>query len=241
MRTEILYEDKYIIVAAKPSGLATQSGKIGQPDMVSELKKHLARQMPGKPLYLGVVHRLDQPVEGLLVFAKDSKTAAALTKQLSAGALHKTYYAVVCGQPKKKEDCLVDYLIKTQDNAARVVEESHPEAKKALLRYQVLQTTDTPCTLALTEIHIDTGRFHQIRVQMSHAGYPLLGDVKYGTEETKAISRSLGISAAGLCACSLELVHPATKEKMHFEVKPQGKAFAPFSYYKELREYGGVR
>ena len=229
MRTEILYEDKHIIVAAKPSGLATQSSKIGQPDMVSELKKHLARQAPGKAPYLGVVHRLDQPVEGLLVFAKDSKTAAALTKQLSAGSLYKTYYAVLCGQPDRQEDCLVDYLIKTQDNAARVVEESHPDGKKAVLRYQVLQTTDTPCALALAEIHIETGRFHQIRVQMSHAGYPLLGDVKYGTEETVSISRSLGISAVGLCACSLEFMYPATKEKMHFEVKPQGKAFALFS------------
>lgn len=228
MRTEILYEDKHIIVAAKPSGLATQSSKIGQPDMVSELKKHLARQAPGKAPYLGVVHRLDQPVEGLLVFAKDSKTAAAFTKQLSAGSLHKTYYAVLCGQPDRKEDCLVDYLIKTQDNAARVVEESHPDGKKAVLRYQVLQTTDTPCALALAEIYIETGRFHQIRVQMSHAGYPLLGDVKYGTEETVSISRSLGISAVGLCACSLEFMHPATKEKMHFDVKPQGKAFALF-------------
>lgn len=228
MRTEILYEDKHIIVAAKPSGLATQSSKIGQPDMVSELKKHLARQAPGKAPYLGVVHRLDQPVEGLLVFAKDSKTAAAFTKQLSAGSLHKTYYAVLCGQPDRKEDCLVDYLIKTQDNAAMVVEESHPDGKKAVLRYQVLQTIDMPCALALAEIHIETGRFHQIRVQMSHAGYPLLGDVKYGTEETVAISRSLGISVVGLCACSLEFMHPATKEKMHFEVKPQGKAFALF-------------
>lgn len=228
MRTEILYEDEHIIVAAKPSGLATQSSKIGQPDMVSELKKHLARQAPGKAPYLGVVHRLDQPVEGLLVFAKDSKTAAALTKQLSAGSLHKTYFAVLCGKPDRKEDCLVDYLIKTQDNAARVVEESHPDGKKAVLRYQVLQTTDTPCALAPAEIHIETGRFHQIRVQMSHAGYPLLGDVKYGTEETVAISRSLGISVVGLCACSLEFMHPATKEKMHFEVKPQGKAFAFF-------------
>lgn len=228
MRSEILYEDQYIIVAAKPSGLATQSGRIGQTDMVSELKKNLAGQMPGKAPYLGVIHRLDQPVEGLLVFAKDSKTAAALTKQLSAGSLHKSYYAVLCGQPDKKEDCLVDYLIKTPDNAAKVVEKSHPDAKKAVLTYCVLEATDTPCVLTLAEIHIETGRFHQIRVQLSHAGYPLLGDVKYGTEETLAISRSQGISAVGLCARSLEFLHPVTKEKMHFEVKPTGKAFANF-------------
>ena len=234
MKTEILYEDEHIIVAVKPSGLATQSGKVGQPDMVSELKKHLASQTPGKAPYLGVVHRLDQPVEGLLVFAKDNKTAAALTKQLSVGSLHKTYYAVLCGQPEKKEDCLVDYLIKTQDNVAKVVEKSHSDAKKAVLRYQVLQTIDMPCALALAEIHIETGRFHQIRVQMSHAGYPLLGDVKYGTEETKTIGRSLSISAVGLCACSLEFTHPVSQERMHFEAKPSGKAFSFFSYDKAV-------
>lgn len=225
MRTEIVFEDEHIIVAGKPSGLATQSGKVGQPDMVSELKKHLARQALGKAPYLGVVHRLDQPVEGLLVFAKTSKAAAALTKQLSEGALHKTYYAVLCGQPAQKEDCLVDYLIKTKDNLAQVVSQNHPEAKKAVLRYRVLETVETPSKLSLAEIHIETGRFHQIRAQMAHAGFPLLGDVKYGGEEEKQLSKSLGVSAVGLCACTLAFRHPVSQKVMIFEVKPKGKAF----------------
>lgn len=119
MRTEILYEDKIIMVIRKPAGLAVQSAGIGQPDVVSELKSHLAklpdtgRLGPGKgEPYLGIVHRLDQPVEGVLVFAKEKKSAAVLTKQLSAGTLNKQYYAVLCGYPAVAEGELVDYLRK---------------------------------------------------------------------------------------------------------------------------------
>ena len=127
MRTEILYEDKSIMVVRKPAGLAVQSAGIGQPDVVSELKSYLAklpdagRPGPGKgEPYLGIVHRLDQPVEGLLVFAKDKKAAAALSKQLTEGALNKHYYAVLCGYPDCPEGDLVDYLRK-EGNVAMAV------------------------------------------------------------------------------------------------------------------------
>ena len=126
MRTEILYEDKIIMVIRKPAGLAVQSARIGQPDVVSELKSHLAklpdtgRLGPGKgEPYLGIVHRLDQPVEGVLVFAKEKKAAAALTKQLSDGTLNKHYYAVLCGYPAVAEGELVDYLRKEGSVAVR--------------------------------------------------------------------------------------------------------------------------
>ena len=127
MRTEILYEDKIIMVIRKPAGLAVQSAGIGQPDVVSELKSHLAklpdtgRLGPGKgEPYLGIVHRLDQPVEGVLVFAKEKKSAAVLTKQLSAGTLNKQYYAVLCGYPAVAEGELVDYLRKEGSVAVAV-------------------------------------------------------------------------------------------------------------------------
>ena len=127
MRTEILYEDKIIMVIRKPAGLAVQSAGIGQPDVVSELKSHLAklpdtgRLGPGKgEPYLGIVHRLDQPVEGVLVFAKEKKSAAVLTKQLSAGTLNKQYYAVLCGYPDASEGELVDYLRKEGSVAVAV-------------------------------------------------------------------------------------------------------------------------
>ena len=189
MRTEILYEDKSIMVVRKPAGLAVQSARIGQPDVVSELKSHLAklpdtgRPGPGKgEPYLGIVHRLDQPVEGVLVFAKEKKAAAALTKQLSDGTLNKHYYAVLCGYPAVAEGELVDYLRKEGSVAVAVTgrEKNFPDAKIAKLRYSILEKLDQPMPLSLADVCIETGRFHQIRIQFAHAGWPLLGDTKYG-------------------------------------------------------------
>lgn len=217
MKTEILYEDDTIIVIKKPAGLATQTSKIGEPDVVSELKKYLAEGGKKNP-YIGVVHRLDQPVEGLLVFAKSKDAAAGLTKQLSAGTLNKRYYALVCGKPSEKEGELVDYLIK-EGNLAKVVPEGTPEAKKAVLQYKAVRIM--PEGLALLDIHIDTGRFHQIRVQMSHAEMPLLGDTKYGSEASIAFSREVGVRQVALYAYELEFKHPITKKAMHYELQPE--------------------
>ena len=115
MKTEIIYEDGELLVVWKPAGLATQTAKTGQADVVSELKNYLARTAPGKGApYLGIIHRLDQPVEGMLVFAKKRSAAAALTAQLggqgNAGLMNKQYYAVLCGKPVPEEGELVDYL-----------------------------------------------------------------------------------------------------------------------------------
>lgn len=238
MKPRIIYEDEHIMVAYKPAGLATQTAKVGQPDMVSELKKELAAKerlrQPGKPLqaYLGVIHRLDQPVEGLLVFAKNQKAAAQLSKQLSGGTLNKQYFAVICGQPLQKNAELVDYLLKGNDNRAQVVtgqEKAYPDAKKAVLQYKMLESVSTPNPLSLVDIHIDTGRFHQIRAQMANAGMPLLGDVKYGTDETCTIGRNQGIRSVALCAYKLVFQHPVTNRKISFEIKPENKAFDFFS------------
>ena len=156
MRTEILYEDKIIMVIRKPAGLAVQSAGIGQPDVVSELKSHLAklpdtgRLGPGKgEPYLGIVHRLDQPVEGVLVFAKEKKAAAALTKQLSDGTLNKHYYAVLCGYPAVAEGELVDYLRKEGSVAVAVTgrEKNFPDAKIAKLHYSILEKINQPMPL----------------------------------------------------------------------------------------------
>lgn len=229
MKTIIIYEDKDILVVQKPAGLATQTAKIGQADVVSELKNYLAAQSRNG-IYLGVVHRLDQPVEGLLVFAKNKVAAGALTKQLAAGTLNKQYYAVICGKPSAKEGELVDYLLKT-DNMAKVVtgqQAQSAEAKKAVLQYRIMQEISTPEQLALADIHIDTGRFHQIRVQMSHAGMPLLGDAKYGDTQVQELGRRLFVRNVALCAHSLTLKHPVTGRQLAFQIKPVGKAFAYF-------------
>lgn len=233
MKTEIIYEDQELLVVRKPAGLATQTAKVGQADAVSELKNYLRNP------YLGVVHRLDQPVEGLLVFAKTKKTAAALSGQLGEGTLNKQYYAVICGKPVKEQGELVDYLYKDMrtPGLAAVAEEQelsrYPDAKKAVLQYRLLQYA-SEAELSLMEIHIDTGRFHQIRAQMSHGGMALLGDAKYADVATREKGAQMSIRNVALCAYRIDFQHPVKKDQMHFQIKPEGKAFTyfePFSPY----------
>lgn len=235
MRTKILFEDEHVIVCRKPAGLAVQTARVGQQDMVSELKNYLARQsgagtQKGKAVpYLGVVHRLDQPVEGLLVFAKDGRSAAGLTKQLADGTLNKQYYAVICGQPDENGGELVDYLSKDPATGSAVAADSPKAGKKAVLQYRVIGRISTPELLAMADIHIDTGRFHQIRVQFSHAGMPLAGDSRYGNEFSKSLSMRLGVRSVALCAYKIAFIHPVTGEKMEFQTEPEGKIFSLFA------------
>ncbi len=244
MQTKIIYEDDHVLVCHKPAGLATQSGRVGQPDVVSELKKYLSVSgtvetrntgvgsgtKPGKtaggsgkvqPPYLGVVHRLDQPVEGLLVFAKTQKAAAHLTKQLGTGSLNKQYYAVVCGKPAEKSGELVDYLVK-DGNVARVTDAKAEDAKKAVLQYLVVCRWNYGTgEVYVLDVHIDTGRFHQIRVQLSHAGLPLLSDSKYGSADAMVLGKKLGFRNVALFAYKLDFVHPVTSKKLSFKIQPE--------------------
>lgn len=236
---ETLFEDNEVMVVHKMAGLATQTAKVGQADLVSELKNHLARlsnhdnfagAREKKAPYLGVIHRLDQPVEGLLVFAKTSKAAANLTKQLSgqeSGTFHKQYLAVVCGKPAVTKAHLVDYLVKDSSGIAKVVSEDVSGAKKAVLQYCLIKTreTDEGQAYSIMDISIETGRFHQIRAQMAHAGMALLGDTKYGNETSANLSKELGVRSVALCANRLEFVHPVTGEKMKFSISPTAKIF----------------
>ena len=220
---EILREDADIIVIYKPAGLAVQAAGVGQPDVASELKKYLHSS------YLGIVHRLDQPVEGVLVFGKTKQAAARLTAALGNGTLNKRYYAVVCGKPAKERDRLVDELVK-EGNVARVVGKAGDKSKQAILEYNILGTAEfSGVSAALADIRIETGRFHQIRVQMANAGLPLLGDVKYGTNESMDLSRKMRVACVALCAYRLDIVHPMSGEKLCFEVEPRGDIFRQFS------------
>lgn len=240
MQTQIVYEDEAVLVIRKPAGLATESAGIGQKDVVSELKNYVAKKNPGKMPYLGVVHRLDQPVEGLLVFAKTKKAAENLTVQLGKGTLKKEYLAVVCGKVPENTGRLVDYLAKEKGMAvvkdaadaqakkdADVQSEkaADPQAKKAVLTYTKKAETEKFTLLA---VQIETGRFHQIRAQLSHAGFPILGDEKYGSEESKELSREKKIRFTALCAASLSFRHPVTGKIMAFTQAPQNPAFADF-------------
>ena len=242
MQTQIVYEDEAVLVIRKPAGLATESAGIGQKDVVSELKNYVAKKNPGKMPYLGVVHRLDQPVEGLLVFAKTKKAAENLTEQLGKGTLKKEYLAVVCGKVPENTGRLVDYLAKekgmavvrdTADADAQAEKDADvqaekaadPQAKKAVLTYTKKAETEE---LTLLAVQIETGRFHQIRAQLSHAGFPILGDEKYGSEESKELSREKKIRFTALCAASLSFRHPVTGKTMAFTQTPQNPAFADF-------------
>lgn len=224
MQTQIVYEDEAVLVIRKPAGLATESAGIGQKDVVSELKNYVAKKNPGKMPYLGIVHRLDQPVEGLLVFAKTKKAAENLTAQLGKGTLKKEYLAVVCGKVPENTGRLVDYLIKVNGMAV-VKDAADAQAKKAVLTYTKKAETEKFTLLA---VQIETGRFHQIRAQLSHAGFPILGDEKYGSEESKELSREKKIRFTALCAASLSFRHPVTGKTMAFTQTPQNPAFADF-------------
>lgn len=223
MSIHILYEDKAVLVCRKPAGLATQSGKIGQKDLVSELKNYL-----GNNPYLGVIHRLDQPVEGLLVFAKSPSAAKKLSAQLTENMLNKQYYAVVCGQGFKEEKQLENYLVKdNKANMSRVTVQKDQGAKKSVLVAKCLEYRPKE-DISLMEIKLLTGRHHQIRVQMAAAGLPLLGDVKYGGEKAQEKAKALRVKNVALCAYALSFQNPESKKIMEFTVKPEGEAFGYF-------------
>lgn len=216
----IQYEDKELLVVYKPAGLATQSARVTSLDLVSSVTRHLK----GAPVY--VVHRLDQPVEGLLVLAKTKQAAAGLSKQLQAGTLNKQYYALVYrgAEELPKEGILADYLWKNpQTQKAEIVAQASGKGKQAKLHYRVMTGKDD---IALLDVRIETGRFHQIRAQLAHAGFPILGDQKYGTQTSMERSEELGIKNVSLFAYALTFTHPKTGKQMEFQAKTQNLAIS---------------
>lgn len=205
----ITYEDSHIIVCRKPAGLPVQTNRIGAKDLESILKNHLSRSTSTSP-YLAVIHRLDQPVEGLLVFAKTPPAAKDLNRQLTSSGFGKYYLAEISGHPHPETGTLEDFLAKdSRTNTSHVCCQGTTGAKKARLHYKII---DQLSASSIAEIRLDTGRHHQIRVQMSHFGHPIIGDRKYGAQD---YSGSLH-----LCACKLEFTHPVTKNKMIFTATP---------------------
>lgn len=172
-----------------------------------------------------MIHRLDQPVEGVVVFGKTPAAAKALSAQMAQGLMGKIYMAVTFGKPQTAEGTLEDCLKKDgRTNTSSVVPKGTRDGKNAKLHYRLLQSAADESTgreKYLLRIQLETGRHHQIRVQMAHAGMGLIGDRKYNGEE--CVNQPLG-----LCSCSLEFVHPKTKKKMKFETTPKGGAFAGF-------------
>ena len=228
MKTKILAEEKEYLVCFKPTGLAVQSGRASEADMVSELKNYLAKAAKkqggaaGKaaPAYLGLIHRLDQPVSGLLVFAKTQQAAARLSQQVAEHVMKKTYRAVVyCKDRDLSEESnahkLTDYMIKEAGGGARIASSGEKDAKKAELIYRCIAREGDR---ALVEVDLLTGRHHQIRLQMSNAGLPLLGDARYGSAESQTFSAEKGIRAVQLQAVKLAFLHPSTGKKVVYEL-----------------------
>jgi 23S rRNA pseudouridine1911/1915/1917 synthase len=194
-------------VVEKPINIPVCEDESCDLDLLSILKNYLKVKCkkPGN-VYLGLVHRLDRPVGGIMVFAKTSKAASRLSKQVSEHTLKKTYYAVVCGKVKNK-DILIDYLYKdTKKNISYVVDKS--KGKESILDYKLINFKDN---CSLVKINLKTGRSHQIRVQFSSRGFPLIGDAKYNKNHD-------GKTNVALFAKKLEFSHPVTNEKLCFEL-----------------------
>ncbi|MCR5001753.1 MAG: RluA family pseudouridine synthase [Lachnospiraceae bacterium] len=220
MNLNILFMDKDIAVVEKPAGIAVESGRIDMMDLENLLKNQLIRDRSCRDLYLGTVHRLDQPVRGLIVFALSKKAAGDLSRQIREGIFNKRYEAVVEGIIENRDrTVLSDHIKKDKGNIARITDREEMGAKKAVLAYTV-KDTDVEKKLTLLEIELITGRFHQIRAQLSHMGYPIAGDKKYGAGDT---DNPLPKGAIGLCAVSLSFNHPVTGKRMDFDLSPPYK------------------
>lgn len=218
MDLQILYEDDAILVCYKPAGIATQTRKIGQQDMESLLRNYRARRKENP--YIGVVHRLDQPVEGVMVFAKTPGAAAKLSEQIKNRAVGKHYYAVAWADDYAGEDqgVLEDYLVFEQkSNLTRIVDRDVPGAKRAMLEYRIAGRTEGKLC---ADILLHTGRHHQIRAQFAYADMPLVGDAKYGKRREKC--------PLALCSYRLEFAHPTSGENMDFSAVPKGDEFGAF-------------
>ena len=215
MGLNILFEDDHVLVVKKDAGIPVQAGKMRMMDLQGLIKNELYRRnrKGGEP-YLGLIHRLDQPVEGVLVFAKTPFAAGALSEQVTDGRMKKHYLALLCGKPSEDSGKLVDYLVKDgRTNTSSVVKEQNKDAKRAELNYQVLKRNEET---TLVEVELITGRHHQIRVQMANAGWPLYGDTKYNPQFQEVMEHV----QTALCAYKLSFVHPKTKKVMEFCIEP---------------------
>jgi len=228
IKIPIIYEDNHLLVVQKPPNVLSQKDRTGDFDMV-ELLKHDLKVRYNKPgnVYLALIHRLDRPVGGVMVFAKTSKAAARLTKQLKTGEFTRTYLAIIHGRPLKPKDTLVHYLLKDQrTNTVRAVNENTQGAQKAILDYEVLGYQNKLCVV---KVQLRTGRPHQIRVQFASLGHPLFGDRRYGRKPNRPGQ------TIGLWSYEISCLHPVTKKRISFLSIPDRHPWTQFPWLNKIR------
>ncbi len=239
---KFIYEDDDILVCHKPAGIATEGARSYSMDVVSAARNYLNRKnraaANGKKVYVATVHRLDQPVEGVIILAKNKKAATELSDQIKKRTTDKYYYALCFGNIESDSGTLENLIVKKEDGFADIVTEEESktyadncitkengekiriiagEIKNAKLEYEVVERSDNK---TLLRIKLLTGRFHQIRAQLSYIGYPILGDQKYGTEESISFSKENGIRNVCLVSFKFALNHPSKIKRMTFEIEP---------------------
>lgn len=228
-KIEYIYEDEDIIVCHKPAGIATEGAGPGKMDLVSQVRNYLTRKsrQEGKkgPAYVGTVYRLDQPVEGVVVMGKNKKATSSLAEQIKKHTTDKYYYALCFGNVEPREGHVENYLGRREDSGLAVIVSEEEkvrliggDVKKAELDYEVVSSDERT---SLLKIKLLTGRFHQIRVQMAGLGYPIIGDTKYGNEESLQYSEEKGIKTVCLACYKFGFKHPATGKRVFFEIKPE--------------------
>lgn len=214
MNLKVLYEDNHIIVVEKPVNIPSQGDKTGDEDMLTIIKQYI-KEKYNKPgdVYLGLVHRLDRPTGGVMVFARTSKAASRLSEQVRDKKMHKKYLCIVDGKMENQTGSMRDFLLKKEKtNTSKVVKEGTKNAKEAILDYEVVKYNEE-INMSVVKVDLHTGRHHQIRVQFASRGHSLSGDQKYGT-------RGRGKQLA-LWAYSLSFTHPVTKKELIFEDYPE--------------------
>lgn len=204
---QVVYEDNHIVIVFKESGEIVQGDKTGDTPL-SETVKQYIKEKYNKPgnVFLGVVHRLDRPVAGLVVFAKTSKALSRLNNMFRDGEIHKTYWAITKEMPKEQTAVLTNWIVRNEKmNKSFVYDKEVPNSKKAILEYRVISHSDK---YTLIEVHLMTGRHHQIRCQLAHIGCPIKGDLKYGAK------RSNPDGSISLLSHKVEFIHPISKNEI---------------------------
>lgn len=207
---QVIYEDNHIIIVSKQSGEIVQGDKTGDRPLSETVKDYIKEkyQKPGA-VFLGVVHRLDRPVSGLVVFARTSKALARLNDMFRNGEVHKTYWAIIHERPEPLQGTLTHWLVRDEkQNKSRAYNRQVPHSKQAVLDYRVIGASTN---YTLVEVNLRTGRHHQIRCQLAKMGCPIRGDLKYGAK------RSNPDGSISLLARKVEFIHPVSKQKISVE------------------------